>query len=84
MFPLLLLFVFFFFFLSFLDTASNLCFALFNQFHERCVRPGIFNLNCLNTIPRFHPEHIKNVEENEANRFCFALTLRPPARIKVT
>ena len=36
-----------------------------------------------NTI-KFHPDHLKSVRENEANRFSFALNLWPPGKIKAT
>ena len=29
---------------------------------------------------KLYPDQIKSVKENEANLFCFALTLRPQAR----
>ena len=41
-----------------------------------------------NQTPRYHikihPDQLKSVQENEVNRFCSALTLKPPAKIKVT
>ena len=33
---------------------------------------------------KFHPKQMKSVEENDANRFCFALALRPPGKVKVS
>ena len=33
---------------------------------------------------KFHPDQLKSVQENEANGFCFALTLWPPAKADVT
>ena len=44
----------------------------------------MFNFNCVNTISIFDPDEMKSVRENEANRFCFPLILRHPAKVKVT
>ena len=33
---------------------------------------------------KFHPAQFKSVSENEANRFCFSLTLWPPSKINVS
>ena len=41
-------------------------------------------MNCFNTDIKFHPNQLKSVPENEANRFCFVLILRPVAKVKVT
>ena len=32
---------------------------------------------------KFHPDQLKSAQENEAKRFCFVLTLWPPAKVKV-
>ena len=33
---------------------------------------------------KFHPDQLKRVRENEAKKFCFALNLWPPAKVKVS
>ena len=33
---------------------------------------------------KFHPDQMKSVRENEAKRFCFALTLWPSGKVKVS
>ena len=32
---------------------------------------------------KFHPDHMKRVQENIAKRLCFALTLWPPSKVNV-
>ena len=40
----------------------------------------MFNLN----YSIITPDQLKSVRENEANIFCFVLTLRPPGWVKVS
>ena len=43
-----------------------------------------FQLELLHHCIKFCPDQMKRVEENKANGFCFALTLWPPGRVRIS
>ena len=51
----------------------------FPRVHKPCSKTKL-----LHYLTKFHPIQLKSVQENEANRFCFVLTLWPQAKIKFT
>ena len=47
-------------------------------------KTAVTSLKLLHHVTRSHPIQLKSVPENEAKRFCFALTLLPSIKVKVT
>ena len=63
------------------DAACNTAVMSLVSINLTWMLPQDFQIELLYHI-KFHHDHMKIVRENEANRFCFVLTLWPPGKVK--